>query len=230
MLLRIVLALALLLTGGAQAQMNSFFPGPGTAHSVGAAAPTIDGFATNSGGVATQTISLTNAQTNDVVVVFVQVNDTTVASVSGSVRGAYAFRNSKNSGGVTTMYEYWVAAPTATTETITITYAGSATFSIATAFAVHGLSSTAAPFDSNGSLPASGVSAAATNLATTGNNTMVISAAGAFPATAETGWTDIEIQDFWIVRYKTFPSAQSSFFVPYSGTANPVLSDALLGP
>lgn len=34
MLLRILLALALL-TGSAQAQMNSFFPGPGTAHSTG---------------------------------------------------------------------------------------------------------------------------------------------------------------------------------------------------
>lgn len=195
----------------------------------GVVAPTIDGSNTASGGTTTQTVSLTNSLTSDIVVVFVVVNSTTVTGVSGSVRGAYTSRNSKNSGGITNTYEYWVQAPTATTETITVTYAGSATFSIATAFGVHGLSNPAAPFDSNGSLPASGVSVAATTLATTGNNTMVISAA-VTTSTADGAWTDINNQASWVVRYATFSSPQSTFFVPYSASANPVLSDALLGP
>lgn len=230
MMIRLVLALYLALCGVANAQLAGGlqFPGPGTAHTAGVAAPTIDGSNTNSGGTTTQTVSITNSLTSDIIVVFLVVNSTTVSSVSGSVRGSYTFRNSINNG-TSAVYEYWVQAPTATTETVTITYAGTATFSIATAFGVHGLNNPASPFDSNGSLPASANAISGATLATSGSNDMVISAA-VTTSSVDGGWTDINNQAFWVVRYATFSSPQGTFFVPYSGGGGPVLSDALLGP
>jgi hypothetical protein len=192
-----------------------------------ALALTIDGFADGSGGTTTQTLTLTTTKTDDILVLYVQVNDTTVSTVTSSgltwTRRATVF-----SGGVSTVDEWYaVAASPLASHVITITYAGTASFSIATVFAVNG-GKTSAPYDVNGSLP--GTSAGGSTFSTTATNTMIVygcATLGSVPS----GYTAIHHELFWSVGYKVVSSAQSSVTVPFTDSPNPCVIDALvLGP
>lgn len=188
---------------------------------------------TGSGNSTTATMS--TSLPNDIIIVFVATNFTTVASVSGSTLGAFAFRASSGAGSAGPIEEWWVRAPSAlTSEVITVTITTGPTFIAATAFAVNGGKLSGSPFD--------GVSAVTgtsdpLSITTASANTFIMGGfrVGTASPTAGAGYTAIQLNsNFELSEYKIVSTTQTGLSVTIGtgvGTANGGIADALVqGP
>jgi hypothetical protein len=179
------------------------------------------GPANNSGGTTTQTLTISTTLTNNIIIVMGQVNDTTDISVTSS--GLTWTRFAVFAGGPSTIYGYWaLATGVLLNHLITVNFAGTASFSIATAFAVNG-AKTSAPFDTNAALPMqSGIGG---TLTTTASNTMLIAALNPLDGSAQSGWPMVSgggTSSFWLCETKIVSSPQTATAIP-SASGNPTV-------
>lgn len=205
----------------------------------GAAPPSTISLDANQGfvsapGATSGTVTISTTTTNQVIVVLLTIDSTTVTSVSGSTLGAFTQRAVGNRFGGQFVYSYTkVAASILTSEVITVTTAGSGGTLVINGFSVKGIN-TAAPFDTNGSLPSivgtGGAGGAFPVVSTTAANTFiygVIRYDVTDPANPGSGWSLLYQGDVSLMEYKIVTSAQTSLTVDGSGPVGDV--DAAIG-
>jgi hypothetical protein len=177
------------------------------------------GPANNSGGTTTQTLTISTTLPNNIIIVMGEVNDVTVSNVSSS--GLIWNQFAVATLGITTIYGWWaLAASPLSSHVITVTFSGTSSFSIATAFAVNG-AKTSAPFDVNGALPYQG--GIGGTLTTTASNTMLIAALNPVDGSAQSGWPMVSgggTSSFWLCETKIVSSPQTATAIP-SASGNP---------
>jgi hypothetical protein len=205
------------------------------------AAPVIDGSATvnNWSTSASKTITLSTTLTNDLVVVAVfheksggLQNITGMTSTSGLV---FTRRSKKQNTAATE--EVWAAPSTAilTGEVITVNLDAATDDACIIAFGIHGLNDITNPFDTNVSLPASGISSTNTpptlTYSTTEANDLILFITGgnngSSGSTAPSGFTNLaNIQNSGgglfaclSVNYKAVTATQSGATVQATATA-----------
>lgn len=188
--------------------------GAGGVPTAGVVCCTIDG--TPAGGNFTRTTSgtatLTTSLTNDIIVVVIATGDAASTQTVSSVASAnvtYAKRKDfavTTNGGQKLNLEVWwgLATSALTSEVITVTVSGSLGTNTIIAFGVNGSSNTAAPWDTNVALPATGsdvtgvtTQPTVTGISTTAAATMLLSfmaEARATAQTAGTGYTLVKTQ------------------------------------
>lgn len=163
------------------------------------AALSSDGSVSGSFNAASGSVSLTTANSNDVIYVVVSIRTTSSQTVS-SVSGAgltWNFRSARNSGTSAVRVEAWyaIASSPLSAASITVTLSAAAKFTLV-AFGISG-ANTASPFDPNVSIPASadGNSATpSTTITTSNSNDFIIgalAAQGTVTATPGSGFTVI---------------------------------------
>ncbi len=185
----------------------------------------------NSGSTGSTTVTLTTTQANDVIVVFVVTNFASSTTVSSPTLGTFALRATASPGSQPITEWYSVSVGILTSEVITISSSGG-TFVTATAFAVHG-AKTSAPFDLNGSLPATSTTDPV-SVSTTSAPTMVIGGFRANVAStpAGTGYTVIQSNSFFaLTEYQIVSSPQSGLSVTMgsgAGTSGGSIGDAIV--
>lgn len=157
------------------------------------------------------TVSLTTTHANDVIVVDVVENSTTVASVTDTAGLTWHLRAVGGNSG-DPIYEYYAIAPTALTDdNIRVSFAGTASYVDLNAFGVSGVNPSS-PFDTNASLPAAGTGPA---LASTDSTNDLILASYRFSLdqspTAGPGWTAINpTGGYYLSEYQITSSSQSA--------------------
>jgi hypothetical protein len=205
----------------------------GTVDVTGGATSTLDGVSlTNAGGSMTVTapfgldgkdfankstpttsasVTLTTTQANDVIILDIVQNGTSVSSVTDAA-GLIWHQRAVTGTGVQTIYEYYAIAPSAlSADAITVNFAGAASYADLNAFAVSG-ANTSSPFDSNVSVPAT--PASSTGVVTTSNaNDLIVAGyrfgANAAPA-AGSGWTAINAGgNYYLSEYQIVSSTQA---------------------
>lgn len=188
-----------------------------------------------SGGHSTglNTVTISTAKSNDVIVLFVTFNGGGPATgVSSSNTTGWVRRDSNN---VTNAIEEWVGIANAplTNEVITVAWTGVPSFTTIDAFGISG-GNTSTPNDSNGGLPY--LVAATDVLITTSNpgNDIIIAGyrLGSSTGSAGTGWTAVSAgtgNDFQMVEYKVTSGVQTSLDATLSsGTISQGLGDAFI--
>lgn len=192
---------------------------------------TIDGSAhVNQTVVNPVTITLSTTQTNDVIAFCTTTNGGPIVggSVTDTALLSWSKRVSRGTGG--TDLELWWAPSTGilTSDVITMTLTGTA-FTTVDAFAIHGATNIAAPWDSGG--PQN--SATDPISITTANAiTMVLGCFRGSTAspTAGAGYTIISGADFQMTERRTFTTVQTALSVTVGtgvGTANGSIADAI---
>lgn len=168
------LALLLLLSGAAHAQVGqvpmAVFP-PAALTPTGPLALDSQVFTMVSSSVTSQALpGITTAFARDTLIALVSVNGTTVSSVTDTA--GLTWQRRATSGGANPIEEWFTVTTAAlTSDVVTVHYAASTSFSVLDVFAVSG-THTAAPFDTNVSLPAT-VSSGAVVVSTTAANTFL---------------------------------------------------------
>jgi hypothetical protein len=190
----------------------------------------LDGEVIGGNGGADDAVVLTTSAAGQICVV-ITVNNTTVSSITDSAGLTYSLR--ATSGGASPI-ELWSARSNGAqaSNTITVTYAGTATFGRVIAFGVSGTDASD-PWDDHASTPNTGTSDPAT-VSTTASDTFII---GAFRGstsdpTAGTDYTEIGTQNgsFTLVEYKIVAAPQTGLSVTVGtgvGTMNGAIGDAL---
>lgn len=179
--------------------------------------------------------TLSTNNTNCIIHISVTVNSTTVSSISSTHTTGWARRKSTTSN----VIEEWdgTASGTLSSESITVTLAGSTGFATGDAFGISG-ANTSTKYDSNASLPAS--------CNTNGCDPLSVSTANASdfiygcyrmqsistPGVG-TGWTKISGADFQLCEYQVVSSTQSGLSVAMAagngqGNSNAGIADAFV--
>ena len=187
-----------------------------------------------SGSISVTTVTLTTTNANDIIYLVCEINGgagITILSVSSPNTSGWTVRATGGVSQYPLVSAYGIAASALSSEVITVTLNGTASFWTLDAFGVSG-ANTSTPFDSNGSIPQ--VSSGSVNVISTNNaNDFLI---GAFrdnlnPAIgAGSGWTLINTGDYQLVQYQVVSSTQSSLsVVEGAGSAcNGAIADAIV--
>ena len=169
---------------------------------------------------ASDSVTLTTADGNDVIILNVAENGTSVSSVSDTDGLTWHEKAVAGTAG-NLIYQYYAVAPTAlSADTITVTFAGTSYFTDLNAFGITG-ANTSSPFDTNASLPATANSGTAS--ATTSNADDLVLAAYRFGSdtspSAGSGWTAINSgSDYFLSEYQIVAATQSGLAATASTT------------
>ena len=154
---------------------------------------------------------MTTANGNDVIILDIAENGTTVSSISDTAGLTWHEEAVAGTAG-DLIYQYYAIAPTAlSADTITVNFAGTTYFTDLNAFGVSG-ANTSSPFDTNASLP--GTSNSRTVSATTSNANDIIIAAYRFSSdvtpSAGSGWNSISSGgDYYLSEYQIVSATQT---------------------
>lgn len=179
------------------------------------------------------TCVLTTTQSNDIIIVSVAPNGVTVSSITG---GGLSFTQRAESAASGNAEYEWsaVAASPLSAVTLTINFSAAPSACTGCAFGISG-ANTSTIWDSNGSIPATGVAAADPTFSTTNANDIVIGSIRGNTATptAGSGWTAIyaPTNGFYICQYQIFSSPQSGTTCALgtgSGNGNGYIVDAII--
>lgn len=181
----------------------------------------------STGSGTTCTVAITTSNSNDVIVVFSLSNGFGVSSVSG---GGLTWHLRYNNTGANPIGEYYaVAASPLSAVTITVTYSGSSSYCVVTAFGISGADTTTI-FDPSGSLPS--YSATDPGSCTTTNAQDIIFAGFRTNSGSNSGsgWTAVlAYLNFQLVEYKIVSTTQSALSATLAspGASNGVICDAV---
>jgi large repetitive protein len=156
-------------------------------------------------------VSLTTTKANDVIILDVVQNGSSVNTVTDTA-GLTWHQRAVTGSGSQTISEYYAIAPNALSgDSITVATAGAAFYTDLNAFAVSG-ANTASPFDNNLSTPVTAASSTAA-VTTSNANDMIIAgyrfASDAAPA-AGSGWTTINAASgYYLSEYKIVSTTQA---------------------
>jgi large repetitive protein len=156
-------------------------------------------------------VSLTTTKANDVIILDVVQNGSSVNTVTDTA-GLTWHQRAVTGSGSQTISEYYAIAPNALSgDSITVATAGAAFYTDLNAFAVSG-ANTASPFDNNLSTPVTAASSTAA-VTTSNANDMIIAgyrfASDATPA-AGSGWTAINAASgYYLSEYKIVSTTQA---------------------
>lgn len=195
---------------------------------------TIDGSAAAGPGKGTPnqaTCSLTTTLSSDIILVQTIVNNDTDGGGPTSAHLTFTQRAVINDVAHSGIFfaSYWaIASSPLTAEAISITAGLSASTCSVTAFAVNG-GNTSSPFDSNGSLPATALSATPPTFSTSNANDMLITS-GRSDGTSATGWTFIISDGIGgtVDWYKLVSTTQSGVSGATNGANTAFICDALV--
>jgi hypothetical protein len=189
-----------------------------------------NGFSSTSVGSPSTNVTLTTANVNDVIILNIEENGTTVGSVSDAAGLTWNLQAVAGTGG-DLLYQYYAVAPNAlSADAISVNFAGTASFVDLNAFGISG-ANTSSPFD-NTSIP--GTSDSSTVSVTTSNaNDLILAAYRLFPAnpSAGSGWTANESGDYYLSEYQIVSTAQAGLVATVSnsgGTINGGIVDAVV--
>ena len=189
----------------------------------------LDGTAHGEGGSSPQTATLTTANANDIIEVFVAKNaGCSTITVSDTASLSWTQRAITITGPTNTIAEFWaLSSGTLSSDVITATCA-SASYVEIWAFGVNG-AHTAAPFDVNGALPfTSTTSNAAASITTSNANDFLIAAfRSGGSSCATSGFTTVIAGVFGCVEYSIVSSTQSSLSVTAPSGSNGTIGDAI---
>ncbi len=164
-------------------------------------------------------VTLTTANANDVIILDIVQNGTTVSSVSDTADLVWHQRAVAGSGS-DTIYEYYAIAPNAlSADAITVNFAGTASYVDLNAFGISG-ANTSSPFDT--SVPAT--PASSTGAVTTSNANDLIFAAYRFSTdatpSAGSSWTAINASGGYYLSEDQIVSATQAGLVATASTAD----------
>jgi FecR protein len=197
-------------TGGATSTLSGISVANGNATS---AAPFgLDGnaFANNAAPSNGTGVFLTTSNANDVIIVDIALNGTTVSSVTDTAGLQWHLRAVAGTANQP-IYEYYAIAPNAlSADVIAVSFVSTATYVDMNAFGVSG-ANTSSPFDGNASVPASTTS---TGSITTSNADDFIFAGYRFglnaTPTVGSGWTAINASgDYYLSEYQIVSTTQA---------------------
>ena len=169
-----------------------------------------------SGGTSSN-VTLTTANPNDVIILNIAENSTTVSSISDTAGLTWQERAVAGGSGAL-LYQYYAIAPNAlSADTITVNFAGTVSYDALNAFGIAG-ANTSSPFDTNAAIPAtanSGTASATTSEA----NDLIFAAYRFYSATpgSGSGWTPIQTGSGGVISEYQIVSATQSGLV---ATAN----------
>lgn len=217
-------------------------PSPGV--TISSSGITVDGQASQNAhtGGSTAVVTLSTTQTNDVIVVMGFYNGGgstqptfTVADTALLTWTQRAIQSTANAQNVEV--EFWAPSTGAlTSDVITITASQTNSYSSFTAFGVHGATSIAAPFDSNGSLPAKATTVTTPVSVSTTSAATLIFAGYRMSSTASPNFgapfTNIPGSNtgaaFAVVGYNNYSSPQTSLSISLNVTDTQVgIGDAI---
>ena len=211
----------------------------GTVDVTGGSTSTLDGVSvTNTGGTVTGTlaldgngfssrsfesttsasVTLTTSNANDVIILEIVQNGTTVSSVSDT-DGLTWYQRAVAGSGSQTIYEYYAIAPNAlSADAITVDFSGTASYADLNAFGISG-ANTSSPFDT--SVPTN--AATSTGAVTTSNANDFIFAAYRFSTdatpSAGSSWTAINASGgYYLSEYQITSSTQAGLVATASTT------------
>lgn len=203
------------------------------------AALALDGTPATINGAATctsQTLTLTTSSTNDVVLVGIEVNGTTISSVT-SAHLTFTQRAITTAAGTQDAYEFKAIASTAlSSEVVTINCSGAAMFLSAAGFAISG-ADTSTVWDSNASLPATSTTVIPSMSTSNANDFLValVRCSGAANCIAGTGWSALAggSGGWFTAEYQIVSATQSSITptINYNGGTsgtNGAIADAVI--
>ena len=164
---------------------------------------------------------MTTADANDVIILDIVQNGTTVSSVSDAA-GLIWHQRAVAGTGLNTIYEYYAIAPNAlSTDAITVNFTGTASYADLNAFGISG-ANTSSPFDSD--VPAPVTSATSTGTVTTGNANDFVFAGYRFASdtnpVAGTSWTAINASGGYYLSEYQITSATQAGLVATASTAD----------
>jgi hypothetical protein len=157
-------------------------------------------------------LSLTTKNANDVIIACVQVNGTTVASITGPGLTFTLRKRQATTDSPPNYEEVWYAvAPSALSAgTITVTLSAATTYCTVDVFGISGANTTTI-FDGNSSLPAATTNGPVT-LSTSNAHDFIFGTYRLYPQipAGGTGWTVISAADYQLVEYQIVTTAQSN--------------------
>jgi hypothetical protein len=184
----------------------------------------------NTGGSATLGVALTTTKTNDVVVVVVLPNGGPVVSVSD---GTNSFTKRSFTCPGQNIEEWYHVYSGTFSGTITVTQTSSMFMSVS-AFGING-AHTAAPFDTNASVPNCDTTIAAAAISTSNANDIIYGGNSCdSTGTATSPWTLLYGSNFALTEYQIVSTTQSGITLANScssGSVNRAFMDAIIqGP
>lgn len=176
------------------------------------------------------TVTLSTANSNDIIALVVEINGTTASSISSANTTGWASRAINASPRLELWYG--IASNSLSSEIITVNFAGSTTYCTIDCFGISGADITN-KWDSNGALPDIGTTGLRS--ITTSNADDFLIGAYRFSDTENpsggTGWTEIFSTHFLLTEYKIVSSTQSGLSVTIgtgNGNQNGGLADAIM--
>ena len=179
-----------------------------------------NGFYTTSAWSTSDTVTLTTAYVNDVIILDIAENGTTVSSISDTAGLTWQEKAVAGTGN-DLIYQYYAISPNAlSADAITVNFTGGATQAELNAFGIAG-ANTSSPFDTNASIPTT--SATGTVSATTSNANDLIFAAYRFGSDASpsagSGWTAINASGgYYLSEYQIVSATQARLVATASTT------------
>jgi autotransporter passenger strand-loop-strand repeat protein len=190
-----------------------------------------NGFSNVTSSQTSATVSLTTSQANDVLILEVLQNHSTVASVTDTAGLTWHLRAVAGTS-PNTIYEYYAIAPSAVSnDVVTVNFAGSVTYADLNAFGVSG-ANTSSPFDPNASIAATPATSAGS--VTTSNANDLIFAAYRFATNSNpnvgSGWTAINASgSYYLSEYQVASADQNGLAATASTTdENGGIVDAIM--
>jgi hypothetical protein len=165
----------------------------------------------NSSSVATQNITLSTTNADDVVVLAGTINSTSISSITDSAGLTWLRRTTTGGGGPLELW-YSTAPNALTSDVITIHYAGTATFATIDTFGVSGADTSVVW--GGGNLPYTSTASPADPLSYTVNETNTFTIAAFRFGTHSTptqgpGWSAVSGADYQLTEYKIASSSQA---------------------
>ena len=155
---------------------------------------------------------MTTANANDVIILNIAENGTTVSTISDTAGLTWTLKAVAGSASGTPLYQYYAIAPNAlSADTITVNFTGVQPYVDLNAFGISG-ANTSSPFDTNTSLP--GTSASGTVSATTSSANDLIFATYRFGSTSSpnsgSGWNTINASgNYYLSEYQIVSATQA---------------------
>ncbi len=173
------------------------------------------------------TISLSTTKPNDVIIVSAFVYNGTVSSISDTANLSWKFRAHAVISNTFDLEEWYAISPNAlSSDSIQVNYSGGGGSNVGIAYGISG-ANTAAPFDSNSTLPATATSTVSSSVAkaaisTSNANDFIIGTVATQPSgnitiTAGSGFTEIAeaspLDNYIFSEYQIVTATQSNFSV-----------------
>ena len=206
--------------GGATSALNGMSVNASGTGTIGSLALDGNGFSnTAAPTISTSSVTLTTANANDVIILDIVQNGTTVNTVSDTA-GLVWHQRAVAGTPPFLIYEYYAIAPTAlSADAITVNFAGTPGYVDLNTFGVSG-ANTLAPFDTNVSLPAT--PAVSTGSVTTSNaNDFIFAGYRSNDASSDagSGWTAINTNpDYNLAEYQIVSTTQAGLVATASST------------